>query len=140
VKKIKSITFYNDSAGTNPVATAAAILSFKEPIVLIAGGKDKGLSYAPLAAALKKSNVQHVILFGENRAKIALGIKSTKRTITMASSLKDALKTAFDRAKELAAQKESAVIVFSPAAASFDMFTSYKERGEIYKKTVNALR
>ena len=140
VKKIKSITFYNDSAGTNPIATAAAILSFKEPIVLIAGGKDKGLSYAPLALALKKSTVSHVILFGENREKIALGIKSTKRTITMAKDLKEALKIAFDRAKELAAQKESAVIVFSPAAASFDMFTSYKERGEIYKKTVNALR
>ncbi len=140
VKKIKSITFYNDSAGTNPVATAAAILSFKEPIVLIAGGKDKGLSYAPLAAALKKSSVQHVILFGENKAKIALGIKSTKRPITMASNLKEALKIAFDRAKELATQKESAMILFSPAAASFDMFTSYKERGEIYKKMVNALR
>lgn len=140
VKKIKSIAFYNDSAGTNPIATSAAILSFKEPIVLIAGGKDKGLSYAALAGALKKSTVQHVVLFGENRSKIAHEIKSAKRTITMASDLKDALKTAFARAKELAAQKESAVIVFSPAAASFDMFTSYKQRGEMYKKTVNALR
>lgn len=140
VKKIKSITFYNDSAGTNPVATAAAILSFREPIVLIAGGKDKGLSYAALAAALKKSAVEFVVLFGENREKIAHEIKPAKRTITMASTLKDALKIAFDRAKELASQKESAVIVFSPAAASFDMFKSYKERGEIYKKTVNALR
>lgn len=140
VKKIKSITFYNDSAGTNPVATAAAILSFKEPVVLIAGGKDKGLSYAALAAALKKSSVELVVLFGENREKIAHEIKSVRRTVVMASDLKDALKTAFARAKELAAQKESAVIVFSPAAASFDMFTSYKERGEIYKKTVNALK
>ncbi len=140
VKKIKSITFYNDSAGTNPVATAAAVLSFREPIVLIAGGKDKGLSYAPLSAALKKSAVQHIVLFGENREKIAHEVKSAKRTITMASNLKEALKIAFDRAKELAAQKESAVIVFSPAAASFDMFANYKERGEVYKKTVNALR
>ncbi len=140
VKKIKSIAFYNDSAGTNPIATSAAVLSFKEPIVLIAGGKDKGLSYAALAGALKKSTVQHVVLFGENREKIAHEIKAAKRPITMASDLKDALKTAFARAKELAAQKESAVIVFSPAAASFDMFTNYKQRGEMYKKTVNALR
>ncbi len=140
VKKIRSIAFYNDSAGTNPIATSAAILSFKEPIVLIAGGKDKGLSYASLSAALKKSTVQHVVLFGENREKIAKEIKPAKRTVTMANDLKDALKTAFARAKELAAQKESAVIVFSPAAASFDMFTNYKQRGEIYKKTVNALR
>jgi len=140
VKKIKSIAFYNDSAGTNPIATSAAILSFKEPIVLIAGGKDKGLSYTSLAQAIKKSSVQHIVLFGENREKIAHDIKSAKRTITMASDLKDALKTAFARAKELAAQKESAVIVFSPAAASFDMFTSYKHRGEAYKKTVAALR
>ncbi|MSR73450.1 MAG: UDP-N-acetylmuramoyl-L-alanine--D-glutamate ligase [Candidatus Pacebacteria bacterium] len=140
VKKIKSITFYNDSAGTNPVATAAAILSFKEPVVLIAGGKDKGLSYAALAAALKKSTVELVVLFGENREKIASEVQSAKRTIVMANDLKEALKMAFDRAKELAAQKESAIIVFSPAAASFDMFANYKERGEMYKKTVNALR
>lgn len=140
VKKIKSITFYNDSAGTNPVATAAAILSFKEPVVLIAGGKDKGLSYATLAAALKKSSVELIVLFGENKEKIAHEIKSVKRTVVMVSNLKDALKTAFARAKELAAQKESAVIVFSPAAASFDMFKNYKERGEIYKKAVNALK
>ena len=140
VKKIRSITFYNDSAGTNPVATAAAILSFKEPIVLIAGGKDKGFSYAPLGVALKKSTVQHVVLFGENREKIAHDIQTAKRTVTMANTLKDAITIAFARAKELAAQKESAVIVFSPAAASFDMFANYRERGLMYKKTVNALR
>ena len=140
VKKIRSITFYNDSAGTNPVATAAAILSFKEPIVLIAGGKDKGFSYAPLGVALKKSTVQHVVLFGENREKIAHDIQTAKRTVTMVNTLKDAITIAFARAKELAAQKESAVIVFSPAAASFDMFANYRERGLMYKKTVNALR
>lgn len=140
VKKIRSIAFYNDSAGTNPVATAAAILSFKEPIVLIAGGKDKGFSYAPLGTALKKSTVQHIVLFGENREKIARDIQAAKRMITMTNNLKDAIATAFARAKELASQKESAVIVFSPAAASFDMFTNYRERGLMYKKTVNALR
>lgn len=140
VKKIRSIAFYNDSAGTNPVATAAAILSFKEPIVLIAGGKDKGFSYTPLGVALKKSTVQHVVLFGENKETIARDIRTAKRTVTMAGDLKGAITIAFARAKELAAQKESAVIVFSPAAASFDMFANYRERGLMYKKTVNALR
>ncbi len=140
VKKIRSIAFYNDSAGTNPVATAAAIVSFKEPIVLIAGGKDKGFSYAPLGVALKKSTVELVVLFGENKEKIAHDIKSAKRTVMIVNDLRDALKIAFARAKELASQKESAVIVFSPASASFDMFANYRERGEAYKKTVNALR
>ena len=140
VRKIKSIAFYNDSAGTNPVATVAAILSFKEPVVLIAGGKDKGFSYAPLGAALKKSTVGHVILFGENREKIAHDVRGSRRPIAFAGTLSEALKAAFARAKELAAHAESAVVVFSPAAASFDMFKNYKERGLLYKKSVHALR
>ncbi len=139
VRKIKSISFYNDSAGTNPVATAAAILSFKEPIVLIAGGKDKGFSYAPLSAALKKSSVGYVVLFGENREKIAHEIRGSRRHVAFADSLASALQEAYARAKELAAQKESAIVIFSPGAASFDMFKNYKDRGEKYKKAVNAL-
>lgn len=140
VKKIRSIAFYNDSAGTNPIATCAAILSFNEASVLIAGGRDKGLSYAPLAAALKKSTVAAVVLFGENRDKIAKEIKASKRQVIFADTLRDALKVSYARAKELAAERESAVIIFSPAATSFDMFRNYKERGLAYKKTVHALR
>lgn len=139
VKKIKSIAFYNDSAGTNPVATAAAVLSFTDPVVLIAGGKDKGCSYQPLHAALKKSTTQHVILFGENKMKIAHAIKNSRRHLIMAHSLREAVTTAFARAQELAAQKESATVIFSPAAASFDMFNNYQDRGEKYKKLVRAL-
>ncbi len=140
VRKIKSIAFYNDSAGTNPVATIAAISSFKEPVVLIAGGKHKGYSYAPLGAALKKSTVGHVILFGENKEKIAHDIRGSRRPVTFAATLREALTMAFARAKELAAHAETAVVVFSPAASSFDMFTNYKERGLMYKKSVHALR
>ena len=139
VTKIKSISFYNDSAGTNPAATAAAVLSFTDPIVLIAGGKDKGFSYESLNAALKKSTAQHVILFGENKMKIAHTIKNSRLHVIIAHTLHEAVQMAFARAQELAAQKESATVVFSPAAASFDMFKNYKDRGEQYKKLVRAL-
>lgn len=139
VKKIKSIAFYNDSAGTNPSATAAAILSFTDPIVLIAGGKDKGFSYQPLGAALKKSTVQQVVLFGENKMKIAHAIKNTRQHLIMTNTLREAVTAAFAQAKELATQKESATVIFSPAAASFDMFKNYQDRGKQYKHIVQTL-
>ena len=66
-----SIQFYNDSAGTNPETAAAAVQAFKLPTVLIAGGKDKGLSYDALREALRASQVTKVILYGENQEKIA---------------------------------------------------------------------
>ncbi len=140
VKKIRSVAFYNDSAGTNPIATAAAIVSYKDPIVLIAGGRDKGLAYAPLALALKKSTAQCVILFGENKTKIAHALQNIKRPIIIVENLREAVKTAFARAQELAEHRESAVVIFSPAAASFDMFSNYQERGETFKRLVRKLK
>ncbi len=140
VRKIQSITFYNDSASTNPVSAAAAALSFKEPSVMIIGGKDKGLDYAPLSSAIKKSSVAHIVLFGENRDKISDELAKTKRTIVFAENLKEAVACAYIRAKELARDNESAAVIFSPASASFDMFKNYKDRGEKYKKAVNSLK
>lgn len=140
VKKIRSVAFFNDSAGTNPVATAAAIASYKDPIVLIAGGKDKGFTYASLARALKKSTVQCAILFGENKMKMAYALRNTKRQIIIVENLHEAVKIAFVRAQELAAHRESAVVIFSPGAASFDMFVNYKERGETFKNFIQKLK
>lgn len=143
VKKIKGISFYNDSASTNPQTAAAAIRAFNEPKILIAGGKDKNLNYSPLAKALKNSNTKLLIIFGENKKKIAKAIfriKNKELIIMEAKNLKTAVKIAYKTAKLLVASGYPLItILFSPASASFDMFKDYKERGEKFKEIVKKL-
>ena len=141
------INFYNDSASTNPYTAVAAIKSFKEPNVLIAGGKDKGLDYTPLANALKNSNTKLIILFGENKKKIVKVISKIKNKefkIIEANDLKSAVNLAHKTAKSLAtgavAPHPLIAVLFSPASASFDMFKDYKDRGKKFKEIVKGLK
>lgn len=134
------INFYNDSASTNPQTTMAAILSFREPLILIAGGKDKGLNYKSLAQVIKKTSTKLIILFGENKHKIKKTLlphlpKTGKRKIDVL--LCENLKEAFKKSVENAQSKD--VIVFSPGAASFDIFKDYADRGRQFKELVNKL-
>lgn len=134
IRTIKGIKIYNDSASTNPMTTVAAIKSFKENNVLIMGGKDKGLDYKPVTEALKNSFTKLVVLFGKNKKKIARAIKGNK--IIFAKDLRAALKSALKNSRA------GETVIFSPGAASFDMFVDYKDRGkkfnEIVKKLSNA--
>lgn len=133
----KRICFFNDSASTNPQTAAAAIQAFPgEKKILIAGGQDKNLDYKPLAEALSNSGTELVILMGENKNKIGKAIKSSGVKITYASGLKDSVAMAYGAAKEL---PRSSVVIFSPAATSFDMFKNYADRGEKFKKIVKGL-
>ena len=137
VREVGRIRFYNDSASTNPDTAAAACRSFGDPAVLIAGGKDKNLDYAPLAKALKDSAVEHVVLFGENREKIRKALSGGHVPVEFAASLEEAVASAY-RAARLFSASRSAVI-FSPGAASFDMFKNYKDRGRRFKMIVRSL-
>lgn len=141
VRTIKKINFYNDSGGTNPHTAAAAVGAFKEPIILISGGKDKNLDYTPLAKTIRESkNVIAVILFGENKNKIADYLKNTA-DIKVADDLKSAVILAYELAKKLmAGRKRLITTIFSPGAASFDMFKDYADRGNRFKKIVKALK
>ncbi|MDO8515979.1 MAG: UDP-N-acetylmuramoyl-L-alanine--D-glutamate ligase [bacterium] len=137
-----SIFFYNDSASTNPHTSAAAVRAFKNmPHVLIAGGHDKGLDYAPLAKALKESNTKLVILYGENKTKIARAIKKSGVKIVFATTLESAVRTAYSvaRSSMVNGQWSMVNVIFSPGAASFDMFKNYSDRGKRFKKVVNGL-
>jgi len=141
-----SIKFYNDSASTNPQTADAAIKAFKEPKILISGGKDKGLNYSPLAKALKNSNTKLVILFGENKNKIKRQATRDKRQeVVLVKDLKSSVQFAYKTAKNLLksmvnGQWSSVNILFSPASASFDMFKDYADRGKKFKKLVKRLK
>lgn len=132
VDKINGVSIYNDSASTNPESAAAAVQSFIEPQILIAGGKDKNLDFKSLARALKNSSVKKVFLFGENKNKI----KAKINKIVLVKTCPD-LKTSLEKALKIAYNGD--VIVFSPASASFDMFRDYKDRGKIFKKLVKKI-
>jgi len=137
------ISFYNDSASTNPNTSAAAINSFNNPIILIAGGADKNLDYKPLAQAIKKSgNVKIIILFGENKSKIKneLRIMNKELGIETANGLKSAVNLAYQTAKKSIIHNSPFIILLSPGSASFDMFHDYADRGEKFKKIVKTLK
>lgn len=137
VRKIGNTSFYDDSASTNPHTTAAALRSFQnEFVTLIAGGQDKKLDYKPLKEALVERFETDVILFGENKKKIAHAIGQVAGTrIWSTSSLEQALLMA--SSGDLKKSKKQ-IVLFSPAAASFDMFKNYADRGERFVKLVKS--
>lgn len=145
IRELKGVTFYNDSCSTNPETSMAAVDSFEEPTVLIAGGSDKGANYNEWALKiLTKPNLHTVILMG------ATADKMEKALIEAEEKLGDAegSPTKILRRKRMedcvidayAENVEGGVVVLSPAAASFDMFENYKERGNEFTSHVKKLK
>ncbi len=141
VSKKGMVRFYNDSASTNPNTAAAAVstLTAEMPVILIAGGKDKNLDYAPLTEELEKhrDRIESLILFGENKNKISNAMGSMRLPIEQVRDLKAALEVAYKTAKEM---DSPVAILFSPGAASFDMFDDYADRGKQFKTLAKKLK
>jgi UDP-N-acetylmuramoylalanine--D-glutamate ligase len=139
---VDGVRFINDSQGTQPDAVAAALRAFEPPIVLIAGGRDKGIDLAALAPVVAERAVA-AVLIGESGPALeasfrAAGLARTER----ATDLDDAVRRADAIAREaLAARPDGgpATVLLSPAAASFDMFEDYAARGRAFKTAVATL-
>jgi UDP-N-acetylmuramoylalanine--D-glutamate ligase len=134
VREWKGSVWYNDSIATAPERTMAAIRSFKEPLVLLLGGRDKNLPWEDLAEMVH-SRVDHVVLFGEAAEKIAAALGSVRDgkrpfSINRCKGLKDAV--------ELAARivEPGDIVLFSPGGTSFDEFRDFEERGESFRTWV----
>ena len=123
--------YINDSKATNLDAVEKALLAQSKPVVLIAGGKDKGFTFEPLRK-LVKEKVRATILIGEMAERIARDWDGAVKT-ELATSLADAV----DRAHATA--KSGEVVLFSPGTSSFDMFKSYADRGDQFRALVQAL-
>ncbi|HEV8617474.1 MAG TPA: UDP-N-acetylmuramoyl-L-alanine--D-glutamate ligase [Methylomirabilota bacterium] len=132
VRDLRGVHFYNDSKGTNVASTIKALESFTEPIVLIAGGKGKGQDFTPLADAAR-GRVTHAVVIGEDGAKVAAALERAAIPVLTSPSLREAV----DTARALA--EPGAVVLLSPACASFDMFDNYEHRGGVFKKLVELL-
>lgn len=139
VTEIKGRKFYNDSFATGPQPTMAAIDSFSEDITLILGGYDKGLNYDLLIEKIvAKKNLTHILLIGDLADKIG-GLLKKK---SYQGQIENLGKSKMDKIvkKAVAATDDGGVILLSPAAASFDMFRNYKERGCQFKDQVMVLK
>jgi UDP-N-acetylmuramoylalanine--D-glutamate ligase len=130
VVTINGIEFYNDSKGTNPDSTAVAIDTFPgRGIVLILGGRDKGVSLDQLVGKVKK-HVKAVVLVGEaaERFERALRDGGFNAVHQADFSMEEAVGKSFSLASK------GDLVLFSPACASFDMFNNYEERGRVFKQ------
>ncbi len=128
VKIVDDVAYYNDSKGTNVGSVVKSLESFAGNVTLIAGGRDKGGDYSPLAP-LVKERVKHLVLLGEARQRIfdSLGYLTDTHLV---NSLEEAVFTA----RRLTAP--GGVVLFSPACSSFDMFKDYEERGDRFASIV----
>jgi UDP-N-acetylmuramoylalanine--D-glutamate ligase len=124
-------SWYNDSIATAPERSMAAIRSFDEPLVLLAGGRDKNLPWGDFAA-LVQQRVEHVVLFGEAAEKIASALGSSKAVILCGN-----LEQAVAAAARVVTPGD--VVLLSPGGTSFDEFKDFEERGECFRHLVMQL-
>jgi UDP-N-acetylmuramoylalanine--D-glutamate ligase len=141
------VKYYNDSFSTTPETAIAAIQAFNQPKVIILGGSDKGSDYTALAAEIADANIRQVILVGDtknprhNSASPLLAKAFKDQGITKVKSLIRDGGSTMDEVVATAAKvvKTGDIVLLSPACASFDMFTGYKQRGEQFREAVAKL-
>lgn len=131
VREIRGVRYYNDSKGTNVGSVVKSLQSFSEPIILIAGGKDKQGDLSPLRDLIR-SRVKRLILIGEAKERMGRDLGDLTDTVT-AKTLEEAVRLAHETARE------GDVVLLSPACSSYDMFKDYKERGKVFKGEVRGL-
>ncbi len=132
VAEIDGRSFYNDSKATNVDSTVLALGAFHRPIVLILGGKDKGGDYAPLRDPISRG-VRHCLLIGAAADIIEKAINGTV-PISRCRDMGEAVR----RGLELSSPGD--VILLAPACASFDMYTNFEHRGEVFRREVLNLK
>ena len=136
VRTRRGVRWYNDSIASSPSRTEAGLRSFPERVVLIAGGKDKGVSYAPLGPVIN-DHVKLLILCGAT----AGAIRQAAERAENACGLEIVEVPDYPAAVRLAAERtgEGDVVLLSPASTSFDRFRNFEERGRVFKELVAAL-
>ncbi len=132
VRELNGVRYINDSKATNVNAVWYALESFRDKIILIAGGRDKGNDYESLKPLVKR-NVRMVLAIGESAEKVDRELGELAEQHMIMDSLEDAVQAAHLLARS------GEVVLLSPACASFDQFTNYEERGDVFKSVVMQL-
>ena len=137
VRTIRGVQWYNDSIASSPTRTIAGLNAFNEKVILLAGGYDKHIPFAPLAPEVVK-HVKLLILCGATADAIEKAVRECpdyhgSPEIVRCESLEDCVKTAYKRAVR------GDIVTLSPACAAFDQFANFMERGKAFKKLVMGL-
>ena len=138
VREKDGVKFYDSSIDSSPSRTTAALRSFSQKVILVAGGKDKGIAYDALGPELR-AHVKLLVLTGMTAGKIRAaaeqvpGYDGTNPEILDVEDFDDAIKTAASRARP------GDAVILSPASTSFDRFRNFEERGDRFKTVVNSL-
>lgn len=148
VRSIGGVEYYNDSQATTPEAAIAALASFPgKSIILLAGGSEKGVSFEELGKAIVDHRVQNLILFPPMGEKIAAAVKSAASEATSDGTSKTlpemrtvtSMAEAVTAASSAAQAQSPAVVLLSPACASFGLFKNYQDRGDQFKQAAQQL-
>ena len=140
VRELDSVKYYNSSIDSSPNRTSSALNTFNQRVILIAGGKDKGIPYDALGSTLVKK-VKCLILIGATADKIEKALQDeVDRTgngsdieVLRCSTYEEVVNTARQKAKK------GDIVLLSPASTSFDMFKNFEERGNKFKELVKGL-
>ncbi len=138
VRKLNGVQWYNDSIATSPTRVIAGLRAFDQKLIIIAGGSDKGISFAPMVPDLL-AHVKTIILTGATAQKIEDAIcadanfAASGLVILRANNMEDAVQMAYETAQS------GDIVSLSPACASFDSYPNFEVRGKHYKDLVNAL-
>lgn len=132
VRELGGVCWYDDSKGTNVGSVVKSLAGLDAPVTLIAGGKDKGGDYAPLAPSMQ-SKVAHLILIGEAADRMQQAFAGMTEILRVAT-LEEAVQLAHR------VTVSGGAVLLSPGCSSFDMFRSYAERGEVFCRSVLALQ
>ncbi len=145
VRALRGVRYYNDSIATSPERTVAALRSFEEPIVLLAGGRDKHLPWEEMAQ-LTLRKVRHLVLFGEAAPIIERAIHDAAQQCCAQSTMPHAQLavhrcSTLEEAVEVAARNAQPgdVVLLAPGGTSFDAFRDFAERGQRFRELVKAL-
>jgi UDP-N-acetylmuramoylalanine--D-glutamate ligase len=131
VREKDGVRYYNDSKGTNVGAVVKSLASFSVPVILLAGGVDKGGDYGVLREGVGK-RVKRLVLFGAAKEIIAESLGMQTETVVV-DDMETAVRDAYQHAHP------GDVVLLSPACSSFDMFRNYAERGRVFKSLVQSL-
>lgn len=136
VRSVSGVSWVNDSFSTTPETAMAAINSFSEPKILIMGGSDKKSDYRELAKLVAQSSVRFVILIGAMASVIEADLRAAgfDKILRAPGTMPEIVTTA----RSVAARGD--VVLLSPACASYDQFSNYRDRGERFKAAVGALK
>lgn len=132
VAVIKGTEYYDDSKATTVDSVTKALEVFSRPVILIMGGRNKGSNFSLLKNTVIK-HVKKLIVLGEAKTEITASLGDIVETVS-AESMEESVNLAYSSAEP------GDIVLLSPACSSFDMFTSYSHRGEIFRRAVETLK